>query len=57
MKKIFAQPELMVVNIKKCEIVTTSNPELGLDLGSAATSDAGIVGSAGRRFDDWDAGY
>ena len=48
MKKIFAQPELTVVNMKHNDIVTTSDPVL-----SGAFQEGDAVLSAGRRFNDW----
>ena len=54
MKKIFAQPEMMVVNVKSNDIVTTSRfAPLSDD-----TQDNGVALTPGQRgLDDWDAGY
>lgn len=49
MKKMFEQPELMVVRVNKNDIVTAS---LNFAAGEATEADA-----AGRRMDNWDAGY
>ena len=50
-KKIFAQPEITVVNIKKNDIVTESI--------TTAEINEGIfdANAAGRRFDNWYEGY
>ena len=53
MKKIFEQPELMVVRINNNDIVTASTLSIGEDLTTGEIQ----AGSAGRRMDDWDAGY
>ena len=56
-KKIFAQPEMMVVDVKRNDIVTGSGPQsLGLDLSSDPSSEAGIIG-APDRFNIWYEGY
>ena len=46
MKKIFAQPEMMVVNVKSNDIITMSDPNESLGYGEFAPD----------RF-NWDAGY
>ena len=52
MKKIFAQPELTVVNMKHNDIVTTSDPILN------GTYSGGVVLSPGQRdIDSWYEGY
>lgn len=53
MKKIFAQPEMMVVNMKNNDIVTTSDPRY---YDNTTTATSGNLG-ADRFRDDWDAGY
>ena len=52
MKKNFEQPELMVVLMKNSDIVTTS-----LSFSTEAVSGENAADAAGRRMDDWDAGY
>ena len=54
MKKIFAQPEMMVVNMKNNDIVTTSDPKYYYNTTTDATS--GNL-DAGRRFDSWEEGF
>lgn len=51
MKKIFAQPEMTVVNMKS-NIIATSNPKWGGET-NAINGNLG----ADRLRDDWDAGY
>ena len=56
MKKIFAQPEMMVVNMKHNDIVTASGPKVAL--GSDYYGGTLPICAPGQRgFDDWDAGY
>ena len=54
-KKIFAQPEMMVVNMKHNDIVTTSDPKYFNNQSTNATS--GNLAPGMRGLDDWDAGY
>ena len=56
MKKIFAQPEMMVVKVVKNDIITDSLP---MDPNSANALGAGEILGAGRRnvFDEWYEGY
>ena len=51
-KKYYAQPEMMVVNVKSNDIITDSIP-------TNNNPQNGLVGNApGQRgLDDWDAGY
>lgn len=53
-KKIFAQPEMMVVNIKNNDIVTMSDPKFSEN--SWKTGDV-ILAPGMRGYDDFDAGY
>ena len=53
-KKIFAQPELMVVNMKRNDIVTASSETISFGENYNGSS---AIEAAGRRMDDWDAGY
>lgn len=55
MKKIFAQPEMMVVNMKNNDIVTASDPRYYDTTTTTATS--GNLAPGQRGLDDWDAGY
>ena len=48
MKKIFAQPEMMVVNINKNDVIATST----LGMSNEAFSEENKFGSADR-FRDW----
>lgn len=54
-KKIFAQPEMMVVNVKRNDIITDSTEKMGM-LGNY-DSNVTIAAPGQRGFDDWDAGY
>ena len=55
MKKIFAQPEMMVVNIKKNDIVTGSTPDVSL--GSGYYGGSLPICAPGRDFDSWNEGF
>ena len=52
MKKIFAQPEMTVVNMKS-NIIATSNVKYGF----TTTETSGNLAPGQRGLDDWDAGY
>ncbi|MBO7546702.1 MAG: hypothetical protein J6T19_08465 [Paludibacteraceae bacterium] len=54
MKKIFAQPEITVVNIKNNDIVTDSRRVL---FGTGTKSGSEACSPGLRTFEDWDAGY
>ncbi|MBQ7672238.1 MAG: hypothetical protein IJS49_04085 [Paludibacteraceae bacterium] len=55
MKKIFAQPEMMVVNVKRNDIITDSIP---MDPSSTNMLESGEILAPGQRgVFDWDAGY
>ena len=51
-KKVFAQPEMMVVNMRNNDIVTNSRDAL---LGGTQNNDVSL--GADRFRDSWDAGY
>lgn len=53
-KKIFAQPEMMVVHMNNNDIVTLSLKAVNETYGAGVGED---VFAPGRRMDDWDAGY
>ena len=53
MKKIFAQPEMMVVNLKNNDIVTASDPKYYNTTTDATSGNL----DAGRRFDSWEEGF
>lgn len=55
-KKIFAQPEMMVVNVKRNDIITSSTEKMGM-LGDYNSSNVTIAAPGQRGLDDWDAGY
>ena len=53
-KKYFEQPELQVVQIKKTDVIATSETlTIGSDLGTGVFNAA----AAGRRYDQWYEGY
>lgn len=54
MKKTYIDPIVGIVTINTSDVIATSNRTLGF--GSDVTTAEGAQ-SAGRRFDDWDAGY
>lgn len=55
MKKIFAQPEIMVVNVKNNDIVTESIP-VG-DPGSANNAEAPGMRNIFESYNSWNEGY
>ena len=54
-KKIFAQPEMMVVNVKKNDIITGSNPDV--TLGGIYGGTLPICAPGQRDIDSWYEGF
>ena len=55
MKKIFAQPEMMVVNVKNNDIITGSDP---FTLSSTPWTTGNVLLAPGQRdIDSWYEGY
>lgn len=55
-KKIFAQPEMMVVEVKRNDIITSSTEKMGM-LGDYDSGSVIMAAPGQRGLNDWDAGY
>ena len=55
-KKIFAQPEMMVVNVKRNDIITGSTEKMGM-LGDYNSGSVNIAAPGQRGLNDYYEGY